>query len=129
MPDDKPNVTACGARLYVSERLGGGFSYCTKPKGHHSGHSCVTTAYIGPDARDPALNGGLDAELERAVATKRDEFTMLCPTCGGLPVDHHEMDKLRAALAEALDGWAELDGASGLSDAARIAELRKLVKP
>jgi hypothetical protein len=44
---------------------------------------------------------------DRDRKPENDEYAMLCPTCGVLPVDHSDLLALRAALAEALEGWNE----------------------
>jgi hypothetical protein len=69
--------------------------------------------------------------IEGCSATAVTEFAALCPTCGGLPTDYHEMTKLRDALKEALDGWMRwLDAAGVITSnrmdiADRIAQMRK----
>jgi hypothetical protein len=80
-------------------------------------HSCpVCGAGIGERCIDRRIDG--------CHEMRGEEFAALCPTCGGLPTDYHEMTKLRAALTEALDQWERFEDPRN-GEFLRIAELRK----
>ena len=69
----------------------------------------------------------IDRRVDGCHELRGEEFAALCPTCGGLPTDYHEMTKLRAALKEALDNWEHhaMQEMSSTNDCAIIKARRK----
>lgn len=87
----------------------------------------ITTACCGHEVGHHSQRGCQMPGCACTVSHHDEEFAALCPTCGGLPTDYHEMTKMRAALKEALERWKEYVDSPGEWEAKQLAEDKKRI--